>query len=177
MPFCCENGAENEECAFPTPPPLPSFLPRFNLPSVIPIKPTETPQVKRPIPPFPPVVNLPAIIRLKPTTTQAPVEIVEEPYTPPPLPAFLPKINLPSVIPIKPTQAPKPQVRIETSRAPVVVSQPTPFVKPKSLPVKPLDSRNSLSPNEYLPPVEEQEDEWEAWKVKFKPSPTDLMLI
>lgn len=140
MPYCCENGAQNANCALPTPPPLPSFLPKINLPSIIPVKPTQAPQQKRPIPPFPPIVNLPSIIPIRPTPA--------------------PKL------PVKPIYTPPPPPRI----SPVVVSKPAPFVIEKSLPVKPVApiiSNQKLK--DYLPPKIEPEDEWQEWKViKFK---------
>lgn len=135
-----------------TAPPLPAFIPRINLPSVIPVKPTEAPVTQRalpvnpqtppPLPAFIPRINLPSVIPVKPTNS---------PQIKRPIPPFPPIINLPSIIPVKPTQAP-------TTRAPVApiveVSKPAPFAP------------RSQATNEYLPPVEaEQEDEWEAWKV------------
>jgi hypothetical protein len=103
---------------------LPAFFPKINLPSVIPVKPTSSPQPKRPIPPFPPIINLPSIIPVK-TTQAATIRVAPTTQAP--------------IIPI------------------VEVSKPAPFV-PR---IQVTQSTN----NEYLPPIEEQEDEWEEWKV------------
>lgn len=85
----------------PTPPPPPAFLPKINLPSIIPVKPTQPAAVKRPIPPFPPIINLPSIIPVKPTSAP---KIQVKPATPvvvaPPAP-FIPQKSLP-VKPVTP---------------------------------------------------------------------------